>query len=406
MRMNRISAVTVVAITLCTAVACAPRTSGIEARKEADARFQRTTSLVSYDQAQQAFQSGELEKARKEVEKALVRSDREAKYWALLGRIELESKRLERALDAFGASIERDPNLAEPYYYRGIVYQRWGQNAEAIADYLKASELEPERISHVLAAAEVMIAERRLEDARMLLLPKLAYFEHNAAMHELLGDIAALDGDAVSAALSYQRASVIDPEAPLIGEKLVAALFDAREYQKCLDTARRHRQQGAAAQMTGQRYVPALDTLRHEGRSLVMLGRMAEARVVFSDTVREYPENVDAWRDLAGTALSLGDLARAQNAAERLVALAAELPDGYMLRGHVAEQKGQYDEAVRWHRLACERAPKSIEAKVSLALALRQMDKRDECIAVLKEAIAIEPQSELAQRAMAVVTEE
>jgi Flp pilus assembly protein TadD len=240
----------------------------------------------------------------------------------------------------------------------------------------------------------------------MLLLPKLAYFEHNAAMHELLGDIAALSGDPVAAAASYERATVIDPEAPLIGEKLVAVLFDSGEYQKCLDTARRQRERAAAAQATGKRFIPSRETMRHEGRSLNMLGRITEARIVFSDTVREYPEDADAWRDLATAALALGDVARAQSASERLVALAADDPSGYMLRGMVADQKGVYDEAVRWHRLACDRAPRNAEMKVALAIALRNMGKKDECVSVLREALALEPQSELAQRAMAIVNDQ
>ncbi|MEY5032272.1 MAG: hypothetical protein RL354_1303 [Planctomycetota bacterium] len=406
MRSTLAIAVSLASASLVVSSGCAPRTAGLEARKEADARFQRTTSLVSFDQAKQAFESGELEKARKEVEKALARSNREAKYWSLLGRIELESKRLEKALEAFAKAIECDPSLAEPYYYRGIVHQRWSQNDKAIADYLKASELDPERISFVLAAAEVMIAERQLDDARMLLLPKLAYFEHNAAMHELLGDIAILSNDPVSAATSYERALVIDPDAPLLGDKLVAALFDAGEFQKCLDAARRQRTRAASAQTTGKRFVPTLETMRHEGRALAMLGRTAESRIVFSDTVREYPEDVDAWRDLATAALALGDLPRAQSASERLVALAADDAGGYLLRGMVADQKGVYDEAVRWHRLACERAPRNAEMKVALALALSHMGKKDEGIAVLREALALEPQSELAQRAMAAVNEQ
>ena len=136
MRMNPIVAVSLAA-TVAFAAACAPRAAGKEARKEADARFQRTTSLVSFDQAKQAFESGELEKARKDVESALARSNKEAKYWSLLGRIELESKKLEKAVDAFGKAIECDPKLAEPYYYRGIVYQRWSDNEKAIADYIR-----------------------------------------------------------------------------------------------------------------------------------------------------------------------------------------------------------------------------------------------------------------------------
>jgi len=404
MRIHPILAVSLAA-SVALATACAPRAAGKEARKEADARFQRTTSLVSFDQAKQSFEAGELDKARKDIEAAIARSAREAKYWSLLGRIELESKKLERALEAFGKAIECDPKLAEPYYYRGIVYQRWSDNTKAIEDYLKASELDPERIAYLLAAAEIMVAERRLDDARMLLLPKLAYFEHNAAMHELLGDIAGLSGDAKSAAISYERAVVIDPEAPLVGDKLVSALFDSGDYHKCLETARRHRERAARAETTGKRFVASLESMRLEGRSLAMLGRTQEARTVFSDTVREYPEDTGAWRDLASAALELGDLARAQSAAERLVALASDDPAGYLLRGMVAEQKGLFEEAVRWHRLACDRAPKDIESKVSLAVALSRAGRRDEAIRMLNDLVASNPQSELAKQALTVVTE-
>ena len=386
--------------------ACAPRAAGKEARIEANARFQRTTSLVSFDQAKQAFESGELDKARKEVETALARSGKEAKYWSLLGRIELESKKLEKAVEAFGKAIECDPKLAEPYYYRGIVYQRWSQNDKAIADYLKAGELDPERIAYVLAAAELMVAERKLDDARMLLLPKLGYFEHNAAMHELLGDIAQLGGDWASAAASYERAMMIDTEAPMIGGKFVAALFDAGEYQKCLETVRRQRQRAQSDQASGKRFVPSIEILRYEGRSLAMLGRVAEARVVFSDTVREYPEDIGGWRDLATAALAIDDLQRALSASERLIALANEDPVGYTLRGHVAARKGNMEEAIGWHTSACQRGPSNSEAHIALGLAYAQAGRKGDAMKALQKALTLDPGSELAKEAIASVSQE
>ncbi|MFM7262001.1 MAG: tetratricopeptide repeat protein [bacterium] len=380
--------------------ACAPRTAGVEARREADERFRRTTSLVSFDQAKQAFETGELEKARKEIEAAIARSDKEAKYWSLLGRIELEAKRLERALTAFGKAIENDPRFAEPYYYRGIVQQRWNEPQKAIEDYLKAAEIAPEKIVYPLAAAEVMIATRELDEARMLLLPKLAQFEHNAAVHELLGDISFLKGDDASAARSYERALVIDIEAPLLSEKLVSAYFRAGEWQRCLDAARRQRAM-AAKDANGRRAEIPSDVYRYEGRSLAMLDRNADARAVFVEQTRGYPEESEAWRDLATASLASGDLSRAEQAADRLVALAANDASGYTLRGLVAEGRGRFDEAVRWHRLAVSRDPKSVDALTALGLALERSGKRREGLEVLGQAMKLDPQSSIARRAFA-----
>ena len=377
---------------------CAPRSTGVQARLEANQRFKQTTTLVSFDQAKQAFESGELDRARKECEAAIARSDSEAKYWSLLGRIELEAKKLERAQLAFGKSIECDPKLAEPYYYRGIVQQRWTQYAKATEDYLKAAELAPEKVAYLLAAAELMITERRLDEARLLLLPKLAYFEHNAAIHELLGEISVMNGDFAAAARSYERAIVIDPDVPLVAEKLVSAYFSAGEYQKCLDAARRQRNV-AMKDANGHRVVIANEVFRYEGRSLVMLDRIVDARAVFVEQSRAYPEDPECWRDLASTSLASNDLARAAQASERLVALSSDDAAGYTLRGIVAERNQHFDEAVRWHRLAVARAPKDVEALIGLGLALQSAGNTKESLEVLSAALKLDPESVLARQA-------
>lgn len=384
--------------------ACAPRTAGVEARREADERFRRTTSLVNYDQARQAFESGDLAKARKELDAAIARSEGEARYWCLYGRVELESKRLERAIEMFDAAIARDPKLAEAHYYRGIVHQRWSEADAAIADYLAATDADAEKLAYPLAAAELMVSERRLGDARALLQSKLAYFEHNAALHELLGDVASLEGDMASAARSYERALVIAPDAPLLSEKVVGAYFGAGEWQRSLDAARRMRE-GAVRSAGGVRAEIPNDVLRHEGRSLAMLGRMAEAKSVFADETRHYPEDAEAWRDYATACLATGDTTRAEAAAERVVALSADDFRGYMLRGFVADRAGRADEAVRWHRLSVARAAGDLDARVALGLALRAAGRRAESLEILGAALKDDPASTVARKAFADASE-
>lgn len=385
-----IPAVLGVAVSALVLSACAPRTAGLEARREADERFRRTTSVVSFDQARQAFESGDLDKARREVESALARSDKEAIYWSLLGRIEIEASRLDRASEALRKAIECDPALAEPRYYLGIVEQRWGQSDKAIASYLKAAELDGSRIAYVLAAAELMVAERRLDDARELLLPKLAHFEHNAAFHELIGDIATLQADHAAAARSYDRALAIDSNAPLLDEKSLAALFRAGEWQRCLDLARRLRA-AATAKADGRVATLPADILRHEGRSLSVLGRHAEARAVFAEYVRTHPESTEAWRDLAVASITLGDLGRAESAAKRLIELDGSDSTGYALRGLVSERAGDTESAVRWYRSALEQDPQDADAAAALGLLLCRIGDHAEGRRHLQRAIEIDP---------------
>jgi tetratricopeptide (TPR) repeat protein len=390
-------------VTLLHTAACAPRSVGLQARSEADARFRRTTSLVSFDQARQAFESGDLTRARKEAEAAIERSDGEARYWSLLGRIELEAGRLERAIKAFESSIERDPSLAEPCYFRGIVYQRWGMVDDAVTDYARAFELDSSRVSYLLAWAELLVAERRLDEAREVLLPKLAYFEHNAAIHELLGDVSALRGEFAAAVRNYERSVAIDPTAPLVAEKLLSSLFSAADWQRCLEGARRLRS-AAVAQSDGQTARIPIDAFRLEGRSLAMLGRHAEARAVFAEQVRAYPEDTTGWRDLASASIAVGDLPRAAAAADRLLELAARDATTYVLRGLVAEEMGDLEGAMQWYRRGIAVDPNDADAHAALGLTLNKLGRCIEAEASLRRALAIEPRFALVEQALAMTS--
>ena len=124
-----------------------PTKHGAIARQEANSRFDKTASVVSFDQSRQAFESGDLVNAKKHIAEAIKRSDKIAQYWALLGRIELESRRLEEARAALEKAVTIDPNFAEGFYFLGVVMERWSQNEKALTNYTKASELDGSKVS-------------------------------------------------------------------------------------------------------------------------------------------------------------------------------------------------------------------------------------------------------------------
>lgn len=52
-------------------------------------------------------------------------------------------KKLDKALEAFNHVISDNPQLADPYYYRGLVYLNQNKTAEAKADFQKLLEIDP-----------------------------------------------------------------------------------------------------------------------------------------------------------------------------------------------------------------------------------------------------------------------
>jgi len=66
-----------------------------------------------------------------------------ADYDVTQGRRELDNKQLDLALGDFDRAIKLDPRFAGAYYNRGLLYRRENQPAQAIADFRKYLELNP-----------------------------------------------------------------------------------------------------------------------------------------------------------------------------------------------------------------------------------------------------------------------
>ncbi len=339
-----------------------PTKAGQEARAAAQDRMHRATSVIVFDQARQSFESGQFDRAMKEIDEAIYRTPEEPRYWVLRGRINLEKGRLEGALSDFVKAGEVNPKFAEAFYFQGIVHERWSKQDNAVAAYRKAAELDPGKVGYSLAAAEVLVTAERYEEAQAELEPKLTYFENNAPMHQLLGKIAMLRQDPKGAASHFNRAMLIDPKLPMVLDNLVGAQFEAEQWNECLLNVRRLQREGAAGR--------TVELMRTEGRCLAMLGRTGDARIVFSEITRDHGEDAVAWIDLAAVSWELGDMGRVQTCGQRLMRVAPDRYEGYVFLGLVEERAGNHSTAKEWFQKAskvAEAGGQSPELLMSLA---------------------------------------
>jgi tetratricopeptide (TPR) repeat protein len=339
-----------------------PSKAGKEARVAAQDRMQRATSVIVFDQARQSFESGQFDKAMKEIDEAIYRTPTDPRYWVLRGRIGLERGRLEQALQDFGRAIEVKADCADAHYFQGIVHERWSRLEEAIMAYRKAAESDPTKVSYVLAAAEVLVSLERYDEAQQELEPKLTYFENNAPMHQLLGQVALLRDDPKAAALHFNRALLIDPSSPMVLDNLARAQFEAEQWNECLESVRRIQREGTQGR--------TVELMRTEGRCLAMIGRTSDARIVFSQITREHPEDASGWVDLAAVAWELEDMSRVQLCGQRLLRVAPDRYEGYVFLGLVEERNGNTHSAKEWFEKAAKVAEESgQEAELLMSLA-------------------------------------
>lgn len=361
-----------------------PTKAGKEARIQANARVNLMGAQIHYDQAQQTFRSGQFDRAMREINHAIARYPERGEYYLLKGRIELETHQLEAALKSLNMALEKNDQLADAHYYAGIVFQRWSDDEEAYNRYSNAAELDPSNVQYLLAAAESLIALGKFADARELIEPRVAYFEHNAALRQLQAQIALFEGDPEQAAMLYSQARLLNPDDDLLLEELIWAQYAAGMYGRCHDNIKF---------LQGKLPQQRPDLMHLEARCLAMMSRGIEARDVYMQLTRLRPADPVIWVELGTLAWELGDYRRVAMCSVQMIALAPHRYEGYMLKGVNERHRGRLDEAVTLFREATSRAPDVALPHLLLGQTLEQIGKPKEALLAYQNAIAAEPGS-------------
>jgi Flp pilus assembly protein TadD len=275
-----------------------------------------------------------------------------------------------------------------------VIYERWSNDEVAAENYHRAFEIDPTKLSYLLAAAECEVAMGNLDTARALLEPKARYFENHAAIHQLLGQIAMMQSDPDTAVERFRKAQLLLPEDRILAEELFRAQLAGGDLAGALESVRR-------LQLSSE--TPDRDLLRLEARCLAQLGRTSEARSVFVEVTRLHPEDVTAWIDLAIAAHALGDLRRLGHCAARVEMLAPDRWEAPFFRGLVARAERRSREAIEELSKATELAPEETLPRIVLGMELRSAGRNDEAYRVLAGTLRIEPDHPVAKRLVAEV---
>ena len=359
-----------------------------EMRSSARERVAIFNAQLAYDQATQAFNTGRFDQAMRQIVAAIQQYPQNPAYHLLQGRILMETHRLERSIHAFEKAFEFAPEFAEAHYYAGIVYQRWSNDARAYEQYFQAHELDSSSVQYLLAAAEALISLQQYDDALVLVESKLDYFEHNAAMRQLLGQIALLRGNAPRAAKLFAEARLLNPDDEMLLDELAHAQYAARLYGQCYESVKR-------LQKLSKEKNPALMLL--EARCLAAMQRSTEARNLFLKMTRIRPSDPEVWIGLGSLAWELGDFRRTALCSTRIIALAPHRYEGYMLKGIYEQHKGNFEQATGLLRRAAGLAPSAAIPHLVLGRTLEEAGDVEGALRAYTEALRAEPENADAQ---------
>jgi tetratricopeptide (TPR) repeat protein len=298
-----------------------------DGKSMAQARLDALKSQTEHEMAVEALLSGDRDKANRHCEKAITLNPKSPSHLTLRGRIMLEQGDLQKAAQALDLAESYAPDSVDVHYYQGLLAERVQRKDEALTRYVRAAELDQTDPQYPIAASEMMIDLGRLDEAEQYLLSKHEVFSHTPGIVQSLGHIALMKNDLATAERRFTDARTLNPDEPTILEDLARAQYMNGNYADAQNTlAKLTRQQG----MTQRR-----DLLHMRARCLMELGRNIEARDVLVALTKtdEGETDAEAWISLGQVAYQLRDGTKLRQAFTRIIAIAPQRPEGYILKG-------------------------------------------------------------------------
>jgi len=391
------------AITLSAAALLAPLLLGCqptltEEKADAKNRWLELRSSMMLDMAKQQFNAGDLTQAEKTVKDGLTIDSSNARLHVLAGRISMERGKLERAYHLFNAAITEQPDLAEAYYYQGLVMQRWQRYEGSLENYQLAYDNEPDDPAYLLAVSEILIELDRVDEAVALLESKRQYFDQNAGVRAAIGHMYYMQGKPERAAENFREASLLEPESIKFQEQYAFSLAAAGNHEQAAKVLK--------GILEKPEHKDRADLKRALAAAYQHTGNAKEAYIVLTDVARGADSDISDWIKLGELSYQQNELGGALQAASKVINLAPSRHEGYLLAGMVWQKRGNLNNALDMFDRAAAAAPASTEPLILRGLSLQKAGRFAAAAEAYQQALKRQPNDARASKLLAAVAEQ
>jgi tetratricopeptide (TPR) repeat protein len=252
-----------------------------------------------------------------------------------------------QAISDFDRAIEINPERAEAYIYRGMAYGKLGNHRQAISDFDRAIEIDPEK----------------------------------ADAHDNRGATYAKLGNHRQAISDYDRAIEIDPEYAL-------AYIDRGTAYRELGNHRKAISDYDSAIEINPKYA---DAYINRGAAYDILGNHRQAISDYDRTIEINPEYAEAYYNRGVAYGELGNHRQAISDYDRAIEINPKYADAYSNRGAAYGILGNHRQAIEDYDMAIEINPEYARAFNNRGLAYGKLGDHRQAISDYNRAIEIKP---------------
>jgi tetratricopeptide (TPR) repeat protein len=277
---------------------------------------------------------GQQKEAVAALHQAIKAAPGNAAFYANLGEVERQRKRLVEARQALVKAIDLDPKHASAHNNLGIIHFEKGEYKEACESYLKAVEQNP-----------------RFAEA-----------------YNNLGNASRFVGEADKALGYYHKALQHREHYPEAYNNLGTLLRDQGKYPEAEHAYRK-------AMLQNAKYMEAYNNLAN---LLYMINRDGDALRVLSDALRVQDDHPVTLTITSRVQLRRGNFEASEEAAKRALRADPKNADALVALGQLYHETDRYDEAITVLEQALELAPNSPDARNFYGVALKSVGRLDE----------------------------
>jgi len=226
------------------------------------------------------------------------------------------------AVERLSTFIDKNPDLADGFIYLSQALVTARRPAEAVKVLQRGLRHHPSNSALALAAAELLLGQRKLEEAKAH--AELTLKSDPILAHVLLGKIAMTRGEWINAERELRSALALEPQRSDTLKLLAYSLKRQKrrdEQLQALEQAQREIETRNLAPIPGLNF--------DRGEALLAMSRVGEAEQAFRKETVSFPQYHQAWASLA---LVVGAQGRREEARQILMSAADRFGDRKMLQ--------------------------------------------------------------------------
>lgn len=329
---------------------CNMSTSHLEAREQAQQRWNKARADVKAQLAADQLAAGNVAEAGTEINKALALQPDNPKLKVLRARTALAAGDAARAQALLEGVALEGAEQAEVAYMLGVIQQQHLKWDQAFTHFAQAAELNPDESAYYVAVVQAMLQMGQPREAIEYLKANEERFGWTPAYHAALAECHEQMGQWDDAAVSWQM--VLDAhEDDGVSERLSAALFRAGRFEQALPFLR--------AAVENKEQPAGESTRRMFAECLLEVGESEASRQVLMALLAESPRDTASLLLLSRSYIELNRLDLALRSARRAIEAAPQEFEPLELAAAISYRLGRMPQAAAFARKAQSLSPEN-----------------------------------------------